>query len=412
MSDCDCGFDESRLQTDAYFDDPYPVLDELRETCRVHWSSVLRGWLLTRYKDVDACLRDTTRFSSAHMTKRKISMLPVALQGKASELSTYIDGRSLLMQDPPQHTNQRRILSRAFLPRHIASLEATTREMARDLLKRRLDDGRMDFVADLARPLPGMVLALFLGVPETDREQFIAWGDAAVALSVSVNADESIVDNALRAYREMSDYIEGILTTRAQAAPRSDFMGLVSSAEQQQGTLSHEEVVGSCINMLFAGHETSTLLLTLGALDLARFPDQRQALLDDPAKMPSAVEEMFRYEPPVVVIPARTAAVDMDLHGRALKAGEPVFNALGVASRDPREFENPTSFDVSRTGRHLDFGAGPHLCIGAPVARLEARVVFEELLSVAPEFSLDESEPLRWRRLFNVRKLEALHVRL
>lgn len=409
---CGCGFDDKRLISEETYQDHYAVLDELRETCRVHRSGVLNGWLLTRYADVEHCLRDPRTFSSAQNSKRKLDRVPEHLRERARPMAQSMDSRSLLMQDPPAHTAQRRVLSKAFLPAHIATLEQTVRDMTRSLLERKLGAGTMEFEADLARPLPGMVLAHFLGVPDSDREKFVRWGDAAVGISVAPQPTEEIVDTAVRAFQEMGEYVEGLLDQRrAHPETRDDFMALVTAAEGERAALSHAEVVGSCIQLLFAGHETSTTMLTLGLWQLLRHPDQLDLLRTNPSLIPHAVDEILRFESPVVMIPARTVMREVEVGGRQLAPGDGVFNLIGVANRDPRAFEQADVFDIARQpNRHLELGSGVHLCLGAPIARLEGRVVFEELLRLMPDVRLADGASPRFRPLLVLKKVEALPI--
>lgn len=408
MESCSCGFDESRIGSPAYFADQYAVWDELRETCGVHASQLFNGWVLTRYREVDSCLRDTDNFSNAAATARKIERYPEELRERARPLLAYLDSRSVLFQDPPEHTKQRRILARAFVPHHIANLEGTVREMTRALLEPHLANGHMEFLQDVARPLPGMVLAHFLGVPDADREQFVKWGRAAVGISMAVKPTEQIVDDALDAYKGMSEYIEALLDERRAQPPRDDFIGLVMAAEGGNA-LTHEEVVASCIMQLYAGHETSTVMLSTGLLALLQHPDQRTLLADRPELIPDAVEEMLRWKGPVVMIPARGALHDIVIGGKQIPAGAGVFNAIGVANRDPRSFPDAHVFDITRKARQLEFGAGAHLCLGAPVARLEARVMLEEMLSAMPRLRLAD-EPVAFLELVSLCAPAALHI--
>jgi cytochrome P450 len=409
---CDCDFDDIQIGTPEYFADPYPVLNELRETCAVHWSTFLNGWALSRYEDVEWCLGAPLTFSSAYNSARKIDRLPPDLQQRARPLIDQVDGRMVISQDPPQHTQQRKILSRALNVKHVNELDDTVRQYTLELIDAHRDKRAMDLLHDFARPLPGMVLAKLLGVPTEDRERFIAWGMAVAAFSISSGDNvEAVVDNALHAYQEMGDYVEQLVEERSHDATGEwNVIEHMLGAETAEGRLSREEIVATCVQFLFAGHETTTGLLATGTYSLLRFPAQREYFAAHLDQVGPAVEEMFRFDSPVVAIPARTAMERVERGGKKIEPGNPVFTIVGAANRDPRVFPNPDEFDLRREpGRHFGLGYGIHFCVGAALARLEAKVAFRALFEALPSLQMAGEGP-RFRPVFVARLMDSFPV--
>jgi cytochrome P450 len=406
---CSCGYDDSiDMAADKYFEDPYAVVDRLREACPVHWSRTLGGWFLNRYDDVDWCLKSPKLFSSRYHTARQVEVLPAALRERARPLVDMLDGQMIMMQDPPVHTVQRRILNKAFLPKHVASLETGIRAITAERLDKVRDQGSMDFLDEFARPLPGYVLCDFLGVPKSDQERFVAWGDAVTAFIINPDAVASVVDDALAAFDEMATYVQTLLDDPGRG-DGGDVIQILNLPDAQGRRLTSFEIVATSCQLLFAGHLTSTLTLATGMYTLLRHPDQLARLVADRSLIPGAVEEILRYFGPVVVIPARTAVAAVERHGQAIVPGEAVFPGLGSAGRDPRRFAEPMSFDVTRPPeRHLEFGAGPHVCVGAPVSRIEAVVAFDEIVQRLPGVRL-AAEPT-WRPMHVVRYPERVLI--
>jgi cytochrome P450 len=409
---CDCDFDEARIGTPEYYADPYPILNELRETCPVHWSTFLNGWALSRYEDVEWCLGAPKIFSSAQNSARKIDRLPPDLQDHARPLIDLIDGRMVISQDPPRHTQQRKILSRALGVRHVNALDTAVRQYTLELIESHRDKRSMDLLHDFARPLPGMVLANLLGVPTADRDRFIAWGMAVSAFSISAGNDvKGVVDAALLAYEEMGEYIEQIVEERRESPLEGwNVIQHMLGGETSTGRLSREEIVATCVQFLFAGHETTTGLLAIGAYSLFCFPDQQKYFAEHTEQVGAAVEEMFRFDSPVVAIPARTAMEHVERGGRQIEPGDPVFTIIGAANRDPRMFADPDVFDLQREPeRHFGLGYGIHFCVGAALARLEARIAFRELFDALPSLRMTDGGP-KWRPIFVARAMEAFPV--
>ncbi|MCB9372293.1 MAG: cytochrome P450 [Microthrixaceae bacterium] len=356
----------------------------LRDHDPVH--HVDRGdyWVLTRFADVFRAARDTATYSSA-------DGLTVAY---GDLVAAGIDeARPLVMLDPPDHTGFRRLVGRGFTPRRVAEIEPAVRAFAAERIDRLVAETAggepADLVEALAKPLPSFVVAHYLGVPEADRGRFDRWTEAIV----SANATGT-VDATSDAVGELLGYFAD-LVERRRADPGDDTVSrLVHAADLDERTGGAEvpllRILGFAFTMVAGGNDTATGLIAGGAELLARRPDQRRRLLDDPTLLPGAVEELLRLLSPVQGL-ARTVTTDVELHGRTIPAGRKVLLVYGSANRDRDEFgPDADELDVARPlGHHLAFGSGAHHCLGAAAARLEGRVVLDELLRRCPRFEVD-----------------------
>ena len=358
----------------AFVADPYPALARLRALDPVHWSESLDAWALTRYDDVKAAINDD-RFS-ANRVRRQTDTGPAA-PGLRQLLARWV-----VFTDPPTHTRLRALMNKAFTSREIAALEPRIRAIVDDLfdgLATTRADGSFDLIRDIAFPLPVMVIADVLGVPRSDHAQLKVWSDE---LATFVGTSVIMDDRHLRAERGISDlaaYFRGHIIER-RARPRRDLLSRLIQAEDAGKFLDDDELVANCIMLLFAGHETTTNLIGNGALALMRTPGAWAAVRDQPALVPSLVEEALRYDGPIMAL-GRVAARDTELRGKTIRGGDKVFCFVNAANRDPDQFPEPDRFDVRRTtNRHVTFGFGIHFCIGAPLARLEGKLAFERLL--------------------------------
>jgi len=352
---------------DFYAGEPDPVLAALRLDHPLHQEA--EGlWVLTRHEDVSAVGRDPGRF---------VSSLGVLLADRNREVAA---ADSILYLDPPAHTQYRKLVSRAFTPRTVARLEPVIRQLARDLLDAMDPDRECDLVDGLAAPLPILVMAELLGIPGADRHDFRRWSDAVMAAATELTDENASV--AL----ELFMYFDARLTER-EAAPGDDLLSALASAEVDGARLSRQEQLGFCMTLLVAGNETTRALITGGALALAEHPDQRAALAAAPGGLPDAVEEMLRWVTPIMAM-GRTAAAPVPMAGGTVPGGDFVLLSYAAANRDEAVFgPDAARFNASRTPNpHLAFGAGTHFCLGAGLARLEARVVFEELLGRWPDY--------------------------
>jgi cytochrome P450 len=268
----------------------------------------------------------------------------------------------------------------------------------------------MDVIRDLAYPLPATVIAEMLGVPHADRERFKQWSDDTTALAGNLpgNLPECVLRRAVEGMRELRAYFAGIVAQR-RVEPRDDLISALVKAQEEGDRLNEAELLANAVLLLNAGHETTTNLIGNGMLALLRHPDQLRRLREDPTLIPTAVEELLRYDSPVQFT-SRVLKADLSLGGKQLRAGQTALLLLGAANRDPAQFPDPDRLDVGRAdNKHLAFGLGSHFCLGAPLARLEGRIVFETLLRRLPGLRLAQPAPV-YRPNFNLRGLEALEV--
>ncbi len=360
--------------------DPYPVYRELRANSPAHWSREANSWVLSRYDDVSAALADPATYSSAS------GIFPTPPGVDMTELFLPM----LIMSDPPRHTQLRQIVSRAFTPRRIAALEPHIETLVKDLLDQTPEAGNWEFVSGFAGPLPAIVIADMLGVPRDDRDQFRAWSTTLIQSNPVRGEFGAGLDAAAALY----EYFTAFLAER-RAHPQDDLMTALVQAEVDGEYLSEEELLGFCLLLLVAGHETTTNLLSNSAVVLAQHPDVRQQLADDPELVPAAVEELLRFDSPVQGL-ARTLTAPVELHGDSMQTGDTVLLLFGSANRDDHAFPHADRFDVNRhPERQVAFGRGIHFCLGASLARLEARIALQTLLTRRPDWDVDLDAAVR-----------------
>jgi cytochrome P450 len=329
-------------------------------------------WAVSRFEDVYAVASDPATYSS-----ERTLLSPPGLKPTIQSL------------DPPLHDRLRSLVSLAFTPRRVREMEPRVRQIARELLAPLQEAGACDLLASYARHIPSRVIGEMIGIPEERIGDFLHWTESMVALPDDQTQSEAIQDPAASIYSEFTRLLE-----ERRRAPRADLMSALIEAELDGRKLTQEELLGFCFVLVVAGNDTTTNLIANGAVLLAEHPDQRRALAKDAARLPDAMEEMLRFESPAQALPRRLTR-DVELHGQRLAQGEQLFLLWGSANRDEREFVNADRFDVSRKiRRHLAFGQGIHFCLGKSLARLEARVAFEELLAAAPHYTL--SGPAPW----------------
>jgi cytochrome P450 len=298
---------------------------------------------------------------------------------------------TMLNSDPPRHTRLRSLVSQAFTPRMVEQLEPRIREITRELLEPALEAGACDLVAALAYPLPVIVIAEILGIPPEDRAQFKEWSDEVVAsLGTGLGGGRQV---RAEVFEEMREYFTR-MTEERRRHPRNDLITGLVEAEQDGERLTFPDLLQMLILLLVAGNETTTNLISNAMLSFMEHRDELAKVEANPALIPSALEEVLRFNSPVQAT-ARRPTRDVELRGRTIPAGMVTLVWLAAANRDPAQFPEPLRFDVTRSpNRHLAFGMGIHFCLGAPLARLEARVAYEELLGAATGFERTTDGPL------------------
>jgi cytochrome P450 len=355
--------------------------------------------LVARYADVTAGLRDHEHLSSV----QPIPPPDQVYQGR------FKGSRNMLGSDPPQHSRLRRLVSRDFTPRRIRELEPRIREIAKELLDQVEAKGEFDVMADLANVLPVTVIAEMLGVPPELNAKFKHWSDTIIGGDNRVPGSPPPPE-VVRVIDELGDYFTAEIEKR-RAKPGPDLVSALVTAHDEGDVMSAPDLLSFVTLLLIAGNETTTNLIGNGTLALGRHPDQFDALKRNPAMLPRAIEEMLRYDGPVQST-ARFTKEPVQLGGTELPAGAFALMVVAAANRDPAQFKDPEKFDITRDpNEHVAFGEGIHFCIGAPLARMEARIAFEAMLARFPKLRLkDPAMKPTYKGSYFLRGLESLPV--
>ena len=382
--------------------DPYPLYRRLRTEDPVHWDPYLHAWVVSRYADVVNVLQ---RFS-AERTPPPEQLTSLGL----SELNpiAQVLVRQMLFMDAPSHTRLRALAAAAFTPSRAEALRSHIQDIVDGLIDAVLSRGRMDVISDLADVLPATVTAELMGVPVADRDQLKAWSKDFSEMLGNFQHNPGRGALMLKTIEEMTAYFRARLREQ-ERQPREGVIQALMSAEIDGDRLSEEEVIANSIITMTGGQETTTNLIGNGLLSLLRNPGELELLRADPALLPSAVEELLRYESPIQYT-TRLAPGDVELGGKPVRRRQAVVVLMGAANRDPEHFPDADRLDIRRRDdRHLAFGWAAHYCFGAPLARLEGQVAFSTILRRLPNLAL-EPIPLVWRRNMAFRGLEALPV--
>jgi cytochrome P450 len=385
---------------------PFPIFRRLQDEDPVHWSEALKAWTITRYEDVRRVALD--RELSAERVHPFFEVMPSEEQRKLRDLQHYLTLWAVF-KDPPDHTRLRSLMNRAFTPRAVEALRPNIERIVDALIDDIAGRGEADFIADFAYPLPASVIMDLLGVPRSDLAQMKVWSDE---MALFVGIARTTPDKYARAQegtREMAAYFRGLIAAR-RAAPREDMISALIAAEEEKQHLTEDEIIASCILLLFAGHETTTNLIANGLIALLRNPEQLAKLRARPELAASAVEECLRYDGPSGAL-ARVVGVSHEFGGRMLNKGDRVYAWMNAANRDPRRFPDPDTFDIEREdNRHLTFGHGAHFCLGAPLARLEAQIAFPRIFARLDRLEMVPTK-LEWIDSLILRGVKRLPVR-
>jgi len=381
---------------------PYPLYRRLRSEAPVHWDPYLHAWVVTRYADVVTVLH---HFSANRTpTPEQFAAMGLSELGPIAQMMT----RQMLFMDAPAHTRLRGLATMAFTPTRVEVLRSHIRSILDDLMAPLLRAGRMDVIGDLAAPLPAIVTAEMLGVPTSDCDRLKAWSADFAEVLGNFQHNPDRASRTLKCVEEMTVYFREAIR-RLKAEPRAGLINSFMTAELDGDRLTEDEIIANCIVTMVGGQETTTNLIGNGVLSLLRHPHQLQRLRKDLSLIPSAVEELLRYESPSQHT-ARICPEDTELGGKIIRKGQAVIAVMGAGNRDPERFPDPDRLDLGRTdNRHLAFGWASHFCFGAALARIEGQLVFEALASRTANLVL-EPRPIVWRENLGLRGLTALPV--
>jgi len=380
---------------------PYPLYQRLRTEDPVHWDPFLHAWVVTRYADVVHVLHHF----SARRTPRpeQLSAMGLAALNPIAQVMV----RQMLFLDPPDHTRLRALASAAFTPRRVERLRSHIQEIMHGLLDALVSRGQMDLIADFASPAPAIVTAEMLGVPVEDHEQLKDWSADFAEMLGNFQHNPDRFPRVLRSVQEMCSYFRSAMQEQ-RLHPRGGLVSAMMEAEVDGAKLTEDEIIANLIVTMVGGQETTTNLIGNGLLTLLRNPAEMERLRADSSLIPSAVEELLRYESPSQHT-ARLAPADIEMGGKKIRERQAVIAVMGAANRDPERFPDPDRLDIARQdNRHLAFGWAAHFCFGAALARLEGQIAFEAMLGRLPNLTLDPTSPLVWRDNLGLRGLNAL----
>jgi cytochrome P450 len=387
--------------------DPYPLYAWLRRREPVRKDPLAPVWILTRYDDVAEILRNPKFLKDPFASQRLPRLVRNQLGVSEEESRVEAEVVSMLFLDPPNHTRVRGVFARAFTPASLADLRPRIELITRKRIDRVAESGRMDIIADLAYPLPVIVIAEMLGFPPEDYAKIKEWSDhLAAALSLRPTPEQQ--GRATRTWTEFREYFDKVVLD-IQKKPGNSLLPRLLAAERESNGLNREELFTNCVLLLSAGHETTTNLIGNAMLALLRNRDQWELLVRDPGLIESAVEEVLRYDCPVQWT-SRLAGEPIEMRGQTIPPGEIVLGALGAANRDPEKFPDPDRLDIRRSdNKHLAFGTGIHYCLGAALARMEAQIAIRELAVRFPRMRLAKNR-MQWLKGLTFRGVKSLPV--
>ncbi len=385
---------------------PFPLFADLRASDPVYRTTLpdkTAVWLLSRYEDVAALLRDErfTKNRRSALTAEQLRRLPWT-----PPMFRPLE-RNMLDLDPPDHTRLRSLVHKAFTPSLVEQMRSRTQTIADELLERNASNGEMDLIADFALPLPMTIITEILGVPEKDHDKFHRWSQAVVALT-SPKPTLRVIPSVWQFIRYLRQFFK-----LRRRDPREDLISALIKAEETGDKLDENELLAMVFLLLIAGHETTVNLIGNGTLALLENPDQLRRLQCEPSLIKPAIEELLRYTSPVFMTTERYAREDAKIHGVTIPRGEMTLGVIGSANRDESIFDTADELRITREpNKHLSFGQGIHFCLGAPLARMEAQIAFITVLRRFPNLQLNtRSQSLCWRPSMLLRGLAALPVR-
>ncbi|MCT9929759.1 cytochrome P450 [Planotetraspora sp. A-T 1434] len=384
---------------------PYDVYRELRDNAPVSFFEPTGQWLIARHADVNALLRDR-RLGRSYLHVASHEAFGREPEPEFQEPFWRVIRAGMLDVEPPVHTRLRRLVSKAFTPRMVESLRPRVRKIATELAEGLAERGGGDLLAEVAEPLPVTVIAEMLGVPEADRHLLRPWS-ADICGMYELNPSLDVQHTAVRAASEFGDYLRELARARRDQ-PGDDLISALAQVADEGDRLTEDELIGTCVLLLNAGHEATVNVTGNGWWSLFRNPAELDRLRADPGLLPTAVEELLRWDTPLQMF-ERWVLEDIEVGGVTIPKGVEIALLFGSANRDPEVFPDPDRLDVGRADNpHISFGAGIHFCLGAPLARVELAESFGALLKAAPAMELAE-EPV-WKPGYIIRGLESLKV--
>jgi cytochrome P450 len=402
-----------RPDAPEFLRDPFPLYRRMREEDPVHWSPRLKSWVLTRYDDVKAVCLD--KEISSDRLRPYFATLPGAESARIGEIIRYLT-HWMVFRDPPEHTRLRRLTSKVFNLQSMNAMRPAAEELVQWLfgrIRERIGDaGEIDFVADFAGPLPALVIMAMLGVPKEELAKVKRMSDDIALFIGSSRMSPEKYDIAEKATREMAGFFLELIQSRKKR-PDQDLLSQLVALEDGGDRLTEDELVATCILLLFAGHETTTNHIANGLLSLLRFPRELEELRADDELAPRAIEELLRYDGPSGA-QVRVVKVEQELRGKTLKPGDRVFIMLNAANRDPEAYDEPDRLVLGRGGvAHLTFGFGMHICLGFPLARMEGQVALPAVVRHWRRIALAVPEArLEWLNSMVFRGMKSLPLRV
>ncbi|MEU6373454.1 cytochrome P450 [Streptomyces sp. NPDC046909] len=389
----------------AFLADPYPAYADLRAKGRVHYYEPTDQWLVPHHADVSALLRER-RLGRTYQHRFTHEDFGRTAPPAAHEPFHTLNDHGMLDLEPPDHTRIRRLVSKAFTPRTVEQLKPYVAQLAGELVDGLVEKGGGDLLTDVAEPLPVAVIAEMLGIPEADRAPLRPWS-ADICGMYELNPPEDVAARAVRASVEFSDYLRALIAERREH-PGDDLISGLIAAHDEGDRLTEQEMISTCVLLLNAGHEATVNATVNGWYALFRNPGELEKLRADHSLIPSAIEELMRYDTPLQLF-ERWVLDDIEIDGTTVPRGAEIAMLFGSANHDPAVFQAPERLDLTRKDNpHISFSAGIHYCIGAPLARIELAASMTALLEKAPTLRL-AAEPER-KPNFVIRGLEGLGV--
>jgi cytochrome P450 len=396
-------FDPLMDHSDEFLKNPYPALNALRDQAPVSWSERGRQWLVAGHEEALQTMRSNICGKRIERWKHPNLLMRLVIHFRSRTM------RSMLIEDPPEHTRLRSLVNSAFTPAVVQQLELRIQEIAENLIAEFRTDSSAELVSQYAFVLPVTVIAELLGVPAADRARFKDWSTQITA-GFRGKFCPMLITRSLAANHGLSQYLKQIIKEKKQRPQHDLISALLEVQSQNDGRLSERELLANSLLLLLAGHETTVNLIGNGLYNLLQAPEQLRLLKENPSLINNAVEEFLRYDPPVQFV-RRVAYKDFQLSDKTIRKDDILTVLISPANRDPRVFSEPDRMNIQRqNSKHISFGSGIHHCLGAELARTEARIAIMTLLDKLPDLRLDQNEAVEHRGPFLLRGLKTLPV--